>query len=67
MNTLKEPTVCGWSLFAEPWEMMPNDDICGHVSGLKCGCRPIRDGDDTIVHNAFDRREDFESGRRKLS
>lgn len=58
---------CGWVLLAQPWEVMPTDDIKEHVSGLECGCRPTADDEGTIVHNAFDHREDYETGKRIVS
>jgi hypothetical protein len=60
-----EPQPCGWSVLRDPWEVLPNDDIGEHTSGLDCRCRPTVNDEDAIIHNAFDGREDIETGRRR--
>jgi hypothetical protein len=62
-----EPQPCGWCLFSDPWELLPNDDICPHINGMECRCQPELNDDETIVHNAFDHREDFIEGKRRPS
>jgi hypothetical protein len=45
--------------------VMPNDE---QHSVVRCKCRPEYDDDARAwVHNSFDGREDFESGKRKPS
>jgi hypothetical protein len=65
---LVDPIICGWVLMSDPWEELPTDDIGQHVSGMHCACRPEYDDEkEHIIHNAFDHREDFETGRRQHS
>jgi hypothetical protein len=40
----------------------PLDDLKPHVVNGECWCRPFED-DGVIVHNAMDRREEYERGR----
>jgi hypothetical protein len=47
--------------------LLPNDDICPHINGMECRCQPELNDDETIVHNAFDHREDFIEGKRRPS
>jgi hypothetical protein len=67
MNTLKPIPGCGWMLFSNPLEVLPADDMFVHVEGLSCWCVPAEDEEGTIIHNAADGREMFETGQRKVS
>jgi len=40
----------------------PLDDLKPHVLTVDCWCRPFMDGN-VVVHNAMDRREEYERGR----
>jgi hypothetical protein len=57
----------GWVLMSEPWEKLPTDDIREHFGGMNCACGPDLTEDDIIEHRAFDRREDYEQGKRRVS
>jgi hypothetical protein len=59
-----EPT--GWTAYADPSEVVPNNDLKPHGSGMGCACKPFED-EGTIIHNSFDGREKFERGERKPS
>lgn len=54
-----------WLVQSNPEEVTPLDDFKQHISGIKCWCKPILD-ETTLVHNAMDKREEYENGR-KLS
>ena len=49
--------------------VFPIDDLRDHVLvGCDCWCNPEYDEvDDIVTHNSMDGREDFETGKRKLS
>jgi hypothetical protein len=44
-------------------------DFRQHVESESCWCSPTRDDEEpsVIIHNSFDRREDYETGARKLA
>lgn len=51
----------------EPAVVYPLDDLYPHRSMSEdCPCNPFWE-DGILVHNAFDGREEFEQGRRKVS
>lgn len=57
-----------WRLFSagegKPATVWPLDDFREHEpDNQTCWCRPRFDGD-VLVHNAMDRREEYEQGRR---
>lgn len=53
-----------WMLQNYPAHVYPLEDLRDHVlEGLTCWCRPVMD-DGVIVHNAMDRREEYETGRK---
>lgn len=60
----------GWICQAgagDPTAVWPLDDLYAHQPMSEhCPCNPFWD-DGVLVHNAFDGREDFEEGRRKVS
>ena len=47
--------------------VIPTDDLKSHQPTAECWCKPFDPfGDaDTLVHNAMDKREEFEQGRLK--
>lgn len=48
--------------------ILPLDDSAPHTDRAeKCVCRPELNGEGLIVHNAFDKREDYETGRRQVN
>lgn len=55
-----------WTAYADPPEVMPDDDLKSHYFGEQCWCRPFLD-DGIIVHNSLDGREGFERGEREPS
>lgn len=50
----------------ETYDIKPINDLKPHSDGPECWCKPIRD-DDMFVHNSMDRREEYETGKRRLS
>jgi hypothetical protein len=45
--------------------IVPLNDLDGHLTrDEKCACRPELSEDGNIVHNAFDGREAYETGKR---
>ncbi len=53
---------------AKPLHVYPVNDLYKHdtLGGQECWCEPEVEHDGMlIVHNSADRREDYESGRRK--
>lgn len=51
------------------YHITPKDDLYKHIIDAKgsCWCKPYldpTDDDTTYVHNAYDRREDYENGYR---
>lgn len=55
----------GWMVADPPREVVPMNDIRDHVPGMRCACQPEVDEYLTVVHNSFDRREDYEQKRRR--
>lgn len=55
----------GWMAADAPREVVPMNDIREHTSGMRCICQPEVDECMTIIHSAFDRREDYEQKRRR--
>jgi hypothetical protein len=49
--------------------IIPTNDLREHRTdnGIPCWCHPVEDEDGLIVHNAMDKREQFETGIRKPS
>ena len=48
--------------------VIPVDDLRSHEECSKCHCNPnVNDGLKMIVHNSFDVRELYETGKRKPS
>jgi hypothetical protein len=47
--------------------VMPTNDLKEHEDGIGCWCRPERHPEfpNIIIHNSLDRREDFETGKRR--
>ena len=45
--------------------VVPVNDLREHVLRLDCWCHPKQDEEETsvVVHNAMDRREEYEQGR----
>ncbi len=54
-----------WLFQSNPAEVTPVGDLKPHVAGEDCWCKPKLD-DGVLVHNAMDKREEYEQGR-KLS
>jgi hypothetical protein len=53
-----------------PVHVIPEHDLWPHEMSENCCCRPEDDDDNArwiLIHNAFDGREDFESGKRSPS
>lgn len=46
--------------------VIPMHDTHPHIPH-DCTCNPRRNEDGVYVHNSFDGREDFETGKRKVS
>lgn len=48
-------------------QIMPIGDLREHERSSGCWCRPSRDEEDSriVVHNAMDRREEYERGERR--
>lgn len=44
--------------------VIPTDDLKSHQPTAQCWCRPF-DDEGVLVHNAMDKREEFERGRLK--
>lgn len=57
----------GWIVFRDPPEVSPMNDIRYHVCGDACWCSPGLDTELVLVHNALDRREDYQERGRKPS
>jgi len=61
----------GWKMLDHPrsgtqeCHLMPLFDTGVHAFDTDCGCRPVEHDPGIITHNAFDRREDYETGKRK--
>ncbi len=52
----------------EVFHVYPVNDTYPHrLEGFKCACKPEQHELGFILHNSFDGREDFESGKRKVS
>ncbi len=68
-NALAEMSgVWGWGHFmsdVSEVHIIPNCDDRMHYFE-NCNCQPCAESG-TVVHNSFDGREDFETGKRKLS
>lgn len=47
--------------------VVPLEDWRPHEYDFDCWCHPEEDFDGTIVHRSIDRREEYESGRLRLS
>ena len=48
--------------------VVPLGDLKPHELSDECWCLPREDAGDAIwVHNSMDRREDYETGRRRLN
>lgn len=48
--------------------VVPEDDLREHDLSTRCWCVPIREDDDAIwLHNALDRRDEYERGERQPS
>lgn len=56
----------GWTAYADPTEVVPNNDLMPHISGAGCWCKPKLD-EEVLVHNSMDKREEYERGERKVS
>ncbi len=50
-----------------PIHILPNHDDKQHFIDDECPCCPTINEDGNVVHESFDGRELFETGRRKLS
>lgn len=59
----RPPAINGWQAFGNPAEVIPIEDLRVHRWGLKCWCAPTLD-DGVIVHQAMDKREEYERGRK---
>lgn len=46
-----------WGVFVD---IIPLNDLFGHIRGEHCWCRPRRDEDGRVIHNAMDMREEQE-------
>ena len=46
--------------------VVPIDDLREHTN-VNCWCNPRTNEYNTIIHNAMDRRTDYETGDKKLS
>lgn len=52
----------------DQYHVVPSDDIKEHIlKGKNCWCRPEMNEDGVFIHNSADGREDFETGKRRLS
>lgn len=49
--------------------VIPMNDIQEHICdvGTTCWCNPTVDEDGVVIHNSADGREDFETGKRRVS
>lgn len=57
----------GWTVYEQPAEVAPINDLRPHEIGkVECWCNPYMDGD-VLVHNAMDEREIYERGEKKSS
>lgn len=45
------------------YHVLPIGDVYEHTEDVNCWCAP-RNEEDIIIHNSFDRREEFENGRK---
>lgn len=47
---------------------LPDNDLRPHFVRTDCWCHPMEDGEveGIFSHNALDRREDYEEGRRRM-
>jgi hypothetical protein len=53
-----------WMFQKYPPHVYPTEDLRDHVLvGLECWCHPAMD-EGVIIHNAMDRREEYETGRK---
>lgn len=61
----------GWRVFDHPHPLvrelhtMPLYDTGLHAFDRACDCRPREDEPGAVIHNAFDGREAYETGKRK--
>lgn len=46
------------------YHVLPINDLKEHIESENCHCNPRKTIEGVIVHNSFDRREDFEELRR---
>jgi len=60
---ISEPT---WHNGEQAYDIKPIGDLKPHSDGPGCWCNPVRE-DDMFVHNSMDRREEYETGKRKPS
>jgi hypothetical protein len=53
----------GWMVYQQPAEVAPINDLRPHEIGkVECWCNPFMDGE-VLVHNAMDKREEYEHGK----
>lgn len=47
----------------------PRDDLREHIDGMDCWCRPERHPEflTIVIHNSMDRREEYETGKRRVA
>ena len=57
----------GWDTVGPVTDIVPRNDVHPHVHGVSCPCRPEVDENMVVIHQSFDRREDYEEKRRKPS
>lgn len=56
--------LCRSAFAGNPAHVIPVDDLKEHDADSEtCWCRPFWDGE-VLVHNAMDRREEYEQGRK---
>lgn len=49
------------------YHVVPRKDLATHITyEERCTCEPELNVDGVVVHNAFDGREEYEQGRRKV-
>jgi hypothetical protein len=65
--SMEGPPSCSWVMMKDPWEAFPTDDLLQHCKGVSCACHPAYNDEDVLLHNAFDRREDYETGKRRVA
>lgn len=48
--------------FAQPYHVLPINDLKEHDKNEHCWCRPVVDEYGNVIHNSMDQRELYETG-----